>query len=40
MMEQILDGNLSLLSNPDYYIIDMLQLDNDVFLGLFHQVVS
>ena len=35
MMEQILDGNLSLLSNPDYYIIDMLQLDNDVFLGLF-----
>ncbi len=35
MMEQILDGNLSLLSNPDYYIVDMLQLDNDVFLGLF-----
>lgn len=35
MMEQILDGNLSLLSNPDYYTIDMLQLENDVFLGLY-----
>lgn len=35
MMEQILDGNLSLLSNPDYWIIDMLQLEDDVFLGLF-----
>ena len=35
MMEQILDGNLSLLSNPDYYFVDMLQLENDVFLGLF-----
>lgn len=35
MMEQILDGNLSLLSNPDYWIIDMLQLEDNVFLGLF-----
>ncbi len=35
MMEQIVDGNLSLLSNPDYFLIDMLQLEGDVFLGLF-----
>ena len=35
MMEQIVDGNLSLLSNPDYYIVDMLQLEGDAFLALF-----
>lgn len=35
MMEQIVDGNLSLLSNPDYWIVDMLQMEGDVFLGLF-----
>lgn len=35
MMEQIVDGNLSLLSNPDYYIVDMMQLEGDVFLALF-----
>ncbi len=35
MMEQILDGNLSLLSNPDYPIIDMVQLEGDAFLGIF-----
>lgn len=35
MMEQILDGDLSLLSNPDYPIVDMMQLEGDAFLGLF-----
>ncbi|MDE7186140.1 MAG: extracellular solute-binding protein [Lachnospiraceae bacterium] len=35
MMEQIVDGNLSLLSNPNYYIVDMMQLEGDVFLALF-----
>lgn len=35
MMEQIVDGNLSLLSNPDYMVVDMMQLEGDVFLGLF-----
>lgn len=35
MMEQIVDGSLSLLSNPDYYITDMMQLEGDVFLALF-----
>lgn len=35
MMEQIVDGNLSLLSNPDYCIVDMMQLEGDVFLVLF-----
>ena len=34
MMEQILDGNLSLLSNPHYKITDMIQLEGDAFLGL------
>lgn len=34
MMEQILDGNLSLLSNPDYRITDMIQLEGDAFLAL------
>ncbi|MDE6845916.1 MAG: extracellular solute-binding protein [Lachnospiraceae bacterium] len=34
MMEQILDGNLSLLSNPHYAIIDMIQLEGDAFLAL------
>ena len=35
MMEQIVDGNLSMLSNPDYHIISMLQLEEEVFLVLF-----
>lgn len=35
MMEQIVDGNLSLLSSPDYWLVDMLQLEGDAFLGLF-----
>lgn len=35
MMEQIVDGGLSLLGNPDYYIVDAIQLDGDVFLALF-----
>lgn len=35
MMEQIVDGNLSLLSNPDYWLVDMLPLTGDAFLGLF-----
>lgn len=35
MMEQIVDGNLSLLSNPDYYPADMIQLEGDAFLALF-----
>lgn len=35
MMEQIVDGSLSMLSNPDYLVIDMMQLEGDVFLGLF-----
>lgn len=35
MMEQVVDGNLSLLSNPSYAIVDMMQLEGDVFLGLF-----
>ncbi len=35
MMEQIVDGNLSLLCNPDYYIVDMMQLGKDAFLVLF-----
>lgn len=35
MMEQILDGNLSLLSNPNYLIVDMMQLEGDAFLALF-----
>lgn len=35
MMEQIVDGGLSLLGNPDYYIVDAIQLEGDVFLALF-----
>ena len=35
MMEQIVDGNLSMLSNPDYSIVSMLQLEEDSFLVLF-----
>lgn len=35
MMEQIVDGSLSLLSNPAYSITSMLQLGEDEFLVLF-----
>lgn len=35
MMEQIVDGDLSMLSNPDYTINSALRLDGDVFLVLF-----
>lgn len=35
MMEQIVDGGLSLLGNPDYYIADAIQLEGDAFLALF-----
>lgn len=35
MMEQIVDGNLSMLSNPSYTIISALMLENDEFLVLF-----
>lgn len=35
MMEQIVDGALSLLSNPDYYFVDAMQLGGDTFLALF-----
>ena len=35
MMEQIVDGNLSMLSNPDYSVVSMLQLGDDSFLALF-----
>ena len=35
MMEQIVDGNLSLLNNPNYNITAMLQLGEDTFLALF-----
>ena len=34
MVEQIVDGNLSLLSNPEYTLISVLQLEDDVFLAL------
>ena len=34
MVEQIVDGNLSLLSNPSYTLISALQLEDDVFLAL------
>ena len=34
MVEQIVDGNLSLLSNPNYTLISVLQLEDDVFLAL------
>ena len=41
MMEQIVDGNLSMLSNPAYDIVSMLQLKEDSFLVLFanHKVI-
>lgn len=35
MMEQIVDGNLSMLSNPDYHIVSMIQLEEESFLVLF-----
>lgn len=35
MMEQIVDGNQSLLSNPNYTLADMVQLEEDAFLALF-----
>lgn len=35
MMEQVVDGKLSMLSNPSYHICDAVQLENDVFLVLF-----
>lgn len=35
MMEQLVDGNLSMLSNPNYSIVSMLQLGEDSFLVLF-----
>ena len=35
MMEQVVDGNLSMLSNPSYSIISALMLDEDEFIVLF-----
>ncbi len=35
MMEQIVDGNLSVLSNPAYNIASAVRLEGDVFLVLF-----
>lgn len=35
MMEQIVDGNLSMLSNPSYSIVSALVLDDNEFLVLF-----
>lgn len=35
MMEQIVDGSLSQLINPNYCITDMAQLESGVFLALF-----
>ena len=35
MMEQIVDGSLSLLSTPNYSIVSMLQLEEESFLALF-----
>ena len=35
MMEQIVDGNLSMLSNPQYSTVAMLQLEDNIFLALF-----
>lgn len=35
MMEQIVDGNLSQLINPNYCITDMVQLESGVFMALF-----
>ena len=34
MMEQIVDGNLSMLSNPNYSIVSIIQLEENVFLIL------
>lgn len=35
MMEQVVDGNLSLLSNPLYTITSAIRLEGDIFLVLF-----
>ena len=35
MMEQVVDGNLSMLSNPNYNINSAVRLDGDIFLVLF-----
>lgn len=35
LMEQIVDGRLSMLSNPSYNICDAMRLEGDVFLVLF-----
>lgn len=35
MMEQVVDGNLSMLSNPDYSINSAIRLEGDEFLVLF-----
>ena len=35
MMEQVVDGNLSMLSNPSYHVCDAMRLEDDVFLVLF-----
>ena len=35
MMEQVVDGNLSMLSNPSYSIVSALMLDEDEFIVLF-----
>lgn len=35
MMEQIVDGSLSMLSNPSYTVTSAIQLEDDVFLVLF-----
>lgn len=35
VIEQVIDGNLSMLSNPNYKISDMFCQENDTFLALF-----
>ncbi len=35
LMEQIVDGKLSMLSNPSYTICDVMRLEGDVFLVMF-----
>lgn len=35
MMEQVVDGNLSMLSNPSYTIVSALMLEEDEFIVLF-----
>ena len=35
MVEQIVDGDLSILSNPAYNFVSMLELDGDAFLAIF-----